>query len=84
MPADLEVQAARIPDRDRLLAMLVARGLDARADDEVGIAISCAEGASDSTCDDVVANIEALVMELGEPFVPIKHEGVVYVRPPLA
>ena len=84
MAENMQVEAARIPDRDRLLAILVEQGLDARPHDEVGIEVSCVDGTTDAACDDVVAHVEALVMELGEPFVPIKHEGVVYVRPPVS
>jgi hypothetical protein len=25
-----------------------------------------------------------MIMSLGAPFVPVKHEGVIYVRPPLS
>ena len=26
---------------------------------------------------------ELLIMEIGDPFVPIKHDGVIYIRPPV-
>ena len=32
----------------------------------------------------MLAEVERFVMALGAPFVPIKHEGVIYVRPPIA
>jgi hypothetical protein len=25
-----------------------------------------------------------MIMSLGAPFVPIKHDGVIYIRPPLS
>jgi len=75
----VQVQAARIPDRDRLLEDLRAHGLDARPDGEIGIAIAVG-----TAVDEVYREVEQLVMSLGAPFVPIKHEDVVYVRPPIS
>jgi hypothetical protein len=80
--ATLEVEAARIPDRDRLLQLLVDQGLDARPVDEVGIEIPC-DTDHGAACDDLLAQVEGVVMNVGAPFVPIKHEGVIYVRPPV-
>jgi hypothetical protein len=80
---NVQVEAARIPDRDRLLATLQEHGLDAHALDEVGIEVRCGD-AGDDACDDVLAQVEHVVMDLGAPFVPIKHDGVIYVRPPLS
>ena len=31
----------------------------------------------------VYATVEELVIRIGAPFVPIKHEDVIYVRPPV-
>jgi hypothetical protein len=31
---------------------------------------------------DIYEQVEGMIMSLGAPFVPIKHEGVIYVRPP--
>jgi hypothetical protein len=73
------VSAARIPDRDRLLRELRAAGLEAEAVGEVEIVVSCEDGGSNS----VFARAEELVMEIGDAFVPIKHEGVIYIRPPV-
>ena len=39
MSESVEVEAARIPDRDRLLSELLEAGLDARPVDEVGIEV---------------------------------------------
>mgnify|MGYP001039528472 CR=1 FL=1 len=33
---------------------------------------------------DVYALVERMIMSIGAPFVPIKHEGVIYVRPPVS
>lgn len=82
MGSTLHVEAARIPDRDRLLRLLEAQGLDARAENEVGIEVPCDDEAQ--ACDDVFAYVESVIMDIGAPFVPIKHEGVIYIRPPLS
>jgi len=78
----IQVEAARIPDRDRLLAVLVEHGHDARAIDEVGIEVR--PGAlEDETSNEIYREVENTVLVLGSPFVPQKHEGVIYLRPPI-
>jgi hypothetical protein len=76
------VEAARIPDRDRLLGELRDAGLDARAVDEVSIEVRC--DADEDASDDILHRVEGLVMSIGAPFVPQKHEGVIYIRPPVS
>ena len=76
----IQVEAARIPDRDRLLALLLAHDLDAHPHDEVGIAVYCTD---EDTGAEVYAYVEAVIMDIGASFVPIKHEGVIYIRPPV-
>lgn len=76
--ADVPIQAARIPDRDRLLKELQDAGLDAKGVGEVEIDVR-----SDDS-DEVMGQVEGMIMSLGAPFVPVKHEGVIYVRPPLS
>jgi hypothetical protein len=73
----VDIEAARIPDRDRLLKELQQAGLDARGIGEVEIEVQ-AGGAGE-----VYERVEGMIMSLGAPFVPIKHEGVIYVRPPV-
>jgi hypothetical protein len=80
---NVQVQAARIPDRDRLLQELLAAGLDARGVGEVSIEVPCGEDSA-AACDDLYAHAESVIMGLGAPFVPIKHEGVIYIRPPVS
>lgn len=80
----LHVEAARIPDRDRLLGLLQVNGIDARPVDEVGIEVPCGDGESEEACDQLLTDIEAVIFGLGAPFVPIKHEDVIYIRPPLS
>ena len=83
MDDHLEVEAARIPDRDRLLAELREAGLDARPVDEVGIEVRVGDNVEEVS-DEVFAHVEEVTMRIGANFVPIKHEGVIYVRPPLS
>jgi hypothetical protein len=78
MSSTVRVEAARIPDRDRLLAALQGEGLDAEPKDEVGIAVPVGEGG-----DELFHQVEGLVLSVGAPFVPIQHEGVIYIRPPV-
>jgi hypothetical protein len=82
MAETVQVEAARIPERDRLLGMLREDGLDARPIDEVAIEVRCAD--ADATCDDVLVHAQNAIMSIGAPFVPIKHEGVIYIRPPVS
>jgi hypothetical protein len=82
MSETVQVEAARIPDRDRLLRELRDAGLEARPIDEVGIEVPC--GDADQACDDLFAHAENLILSIGAPFVPIKHEGTIYIRPPLS
>ena len=79
----VQVEAARIPDRDRLLQELLDAGLDARPVGEVSIEVPCGED-TDSASDELLARTEHLITSLGAPFVPMKHEGVIYIRPPLS
>jgi hypothetical protein len=72
----VDIEAARIPDRDRLLQELQEAWLEARAVGEVEIEVQAGAG-------EVYEQVEGMIMSLGAPFVPIKHEGVIYVRPPV-
>jgi hypothetical protein len=83
MSETVQVEAARIPDRDRLLEELRESGLEARPVDEVGIEVPCGDDA-DGACDDLFARAEDLILRIGAPFVPIKHEGTIYIRPPVS
>jgi hypothetical protein len=78
MSSTVRVEAARIPDRDRLLAALREEGLDAEAKDEVGIVVPVGEGGHE-----LIHQVEGVVFSVGAPFVPIEHEGVIYIRPPV-
>jgi len=82
MATSIHVEAARIPDRDRLLRELEDAGLDAHAVDEVGIEVPYGQEA-DRISADVYSQVEDVIMRIGAPFVPIKHEDVIYIRPPV-
>ena len=83
MSESLQVTAARIPDRDRLVADLREANLDARPVGEVEIEVRVGDDADDVS-DEVFAHVEDVTMRIGTNFVPIKHDGVIYVRPPLS
>jgi hypothetical protein len=83
MTETVQVEAARIPDRDRLLAELRESGLDAKPVDEVGIDVPV-ESEAEQAADEVLAHAESVIISIGAPFVPVKHEGTIYIRPPLS
>ena len=74
----IDVHAARIPDRDKLVELLREHGLEAEPHGELEI-----EVAAESEDGEVFRQVESLILLIGAPFVPIKHEGVIYVRPPV-
>ncbi len=78
MPSTIRVEAARIPDRDRLLGALREEGLDAEPEDEVSIIVPAGEEDGE-----LFHQVEGVVFSVGAPFVPIQHEGVIYIRPPV-
>jgi hypothetical protein len=78
MSESVQVEAARIPDRDRLLQELREAGLDARPVDEIEIEVIAGDD------DEVFAHVERMILSIGAPFVPLKHEGTIYIRPPLS
>jgi len=82
MTEHIDVQAARIPDRDRLLEELREAGLEAKPMGEIEIEVSTEDAEADEH--DVYALVERMIMSIGAPFVPIKHDGVIYIRPPLS
>ncbi|HET8605644.1 MAG TPA: hypothetical protein VFL66_01305 [Gaiellaceae bacterium] len=80
---NVHVEAARIPDRDRLLGELRGAGLDAEPIGEVEIEVPCAAKQEADVSDSVYEQVERLILSIGAPFVPTKHEGVIYIRPPV-
>src|SRR5438270_9997460 len=75
MSSTIQVEAARIPDRDRLLAELKEHGLDAEALNEVGIVVRSEED-EETISHEVFSDVERVIMSIGAPFVPTKHEDV--------
>jgi hypothetical protein len=82
MSSTIQVEAARVPDRDRLLRELREHEIDAQAVDELGIVVRCADG-DDAACAEVFSYVESAIMSIGAPFVPTKHQDVIYIRPPV-
>ena len=78
MSSTIRVEAARIPDRDRLLAALREEGLDAQPQNEVDIVVPVGESEGE-----LFHQVEGVIFSVGAPFVPIEHEGVIYIRPPV-
>ena len=78
MATTIHVEAARIPDRDRLLEALRDAGLEAEPENDVAIAVPVGEGGND-----LFHHVEGVIMSVGAPFVPIEHQGVIYIRPPV-
>jgi hypothetical protein len=79
----LQVEAARIPDRDRLVELLREHGVDAHPVDEVTIEVKHTAG-DDAASNELLHEVEGLVIDIGATFVPQKHEGVIYIRPPVS
>jgi hypothetical protein len=79
----VHLEAARIPDRDRLLQELREAGVDARPVGEVCIEVPYGEDA-ETASDELLAQTEHVITSLGAPFVPQKHDGVIYIRPPVS
>ena len=57
---------------------LFVNGESAEPVNEVGIQVTTGDDA------EVFAHVERMIMSIGAPFVPLEHEGVIYVRPPLS
>ena len=83
MAETIDVHAARIPDRDKLVELLKGHGLDAQPHGELDIQVPCADDDTQA-CDDLFAYVEGVVMQLGASMIPIKHDGVIYLRPPVS
>ena len=50
---------------------------------EVSIEVPCGSDTDDAS-DELLAQTEHMIQSLGAPFVPQKHEGVIYIRPPVS
>ncbi len=83
MADTVQVEVARTVERDELLEVLRAHGLDAKPveGDALGIEIPC-NADEGQLCDDVIAEVEEFIAEAGLPLVPVRTNGAVFVRPP--
>jgi hypothetical protein len=77
----VDVHAARIPDRDRMVELLRGHGLEAEPHGELEIRVPCEDDGQG--CDDLFEQVEGVVVDLGATMIPIKHDGVIYLRPPV-
>ena len=84
MAGTIDVHAARIPDRDRLVGLLRERGLDAEPHGELEIRVPCEDGDDSAACDELFGSVEGMIMDLGAQMIPLEHDGVIYLRPPLS
>jgi hypothetical protein len=83
MASTIQVEAARIPDRDELIGLLEEAGVEAHPVDEVGIVVPCGDHEAETT-DEIYTQIQRLIVSIGAPFVPQVHEGTIYIRPPIS
>ena len=77
----IDLHAARIPDRDKMVELLREHGLDAEPHGELEITDPCEDDGR--ACDDLFAYVESVVMDLGATMIPTKHDGGIYLRPPV-
>ena len=62
--------------------LLRDHGLEAEPIDELGIKVPYGDNEPEKG-DEILAYVEGVVMDLGAQMIPIKHEGVIYIRPPV-
>ena len=79
-------RASRSKPREFLTATASCRSYatpgSTRPVDEVSIEVPC--GDAEEAADKLLAIAEDAIMSIGAPFVPIRHEGTIYIRPPLS
>ena len=81
----VELQVARIVDRDALVQALEAHGIASEPIEEadvLGVRVPCGGGESEVTCDELLTQLELLVADAGLPLVPQRGDGFVFLRPP--
>jgi hypothetical protein len=80
----ISVEVARYRERDLLATALEERGYDATPVEELGrlgFEIPC-DAHGTVACDDLLREMELLVEGLETPFIPIRGDGFVFLRPP--
>ncbi len=83
MSETISVEVARYRERDLLGKALEERGYVTTPVEEtarLGFEIECED--SDRSCDELLHELEMLVQELGTPFIPVRGDGFVFLRPP--
>ena len=79
MTEHVHVEAARIPTGTGCSPSSGRRARRAAVDE---IEIEVARGRPERLTTRSSHLAERMIMRIGAPFVPIKHEGVIYIRPP--
>jgi hypothetical protein len=82
MAETISVEVARYRERDLLGEALEEHGYKATPVEETGRLGFDVECEDDAACDDLLHQMELLVGELDVPFIPIRGEGFVFLRPP--
>jgi hypothetical protein len=80
----VSVEVARYRERDMLGEALAARGYAATPVEEtgrLGFDVECGDDAK-VTCDGLLHELELLLSDLKTPFIPIRGDGFVFLRPP--
>ena len=83
MAESISVEVARYRERDLLGKALEQRGYVARPVEEtarLGFEVDCDD--SERSCDELLHEMELLVQDLGTPFIPVRGDGFVFLRPP--
>jgi hypothetical protein len=84
MSETVSVEVARYRERDLVGKALEERGYKATPVEEtgrLGFDVECG-GEANVTCDDLLRELELLVSDLKTPFIPIRGDGYVFLRPP--
>jgi hypothetical protein len=85
MAESVELQVAREVDRDVLVDLLQASGVESEPIQEegvIGVRVPCGDGESDRACEELLARLERLVADAELPLVPQRGDGFVFLRPP--
>jgi hypothetical protein len=85
MGESVELQVARIVDREALVEVLRANGIESEPIEEggtLGVRVPCADGDSERACEELLAQLEQLVAGAELPLVPQRGDGFIFLRPP--
>jgi hypothetical protein len=84
MSESIELQVARIVDREALVQVLQSHGLAPEPFENagvIGVRVPCGDEA-DHGCEELLARLEPLVADLELPLVPVRADGFVFLHPP--